>query len=182
MNIKQWSESCQCSSKMHSSWRRRMKLTHLFSMHLTVFWRFQGVEKGCIGNKWVNRWKCWRVFTSGDVWCARLWIRKYSHTVMYSSVSWALSYLALFSSFQVFLARIFKKRICKRIQFFCRVGFSSSRCCYVRRRCQPGKGGAKVSFSTVKDFGENSNWPFLLYLYFCIPYFKVIFENRFKLS
>ena len=102
MNIKQWSESCQCSSKIHSYLRRRMKLTHLFSMHLTVFWRFQGVEKGCIGNKWVNRWKCWRVFTSGDVWCARLWIRKHSHTIMYSSVSWALSYLALFFSFQVF--------------------------------------------------------------------------------
>ena len=39
-------------------------LTHLFPMHplnplrtsesLTVFWCFRGVEKGCIGNKWVN--------------------------------------------------------------------------------------------------------------------------------
>ena len=34
-------------------------LTHLFPMHpfsthLTVFWCFQGVEKGCIGNKWLN--------------------------------------------------------------------------------------------------------------------------------
>ena len=24
------------------------------SENLKVFWRFQGVEKGCIGNKWVN--------------------------------------------------------------------------------------------------------------------------------
>ena len=23
-------------------------------MHLKVFWRFGGLEKGCIGNKWVN--------------------------------------------------------------------------------------------------------------------------------
>ena len=40
-------------------------LTHSFSMHhfstlwkhpknLTVFWCFQGVEKGCTGNEWVN--------------------------------------------------------------------------------------------------------------------------------
>ena len=27
------------------------------SENLTVFWCFQGVEKGCIGNKWV-KWKC----------------------------------------------------------------------------------------------------------------------------
>ena len=43
-----------------------LKLIHLFPMHpfssplkisenLTVFWCFQGVEKGCIRNKWVNR-------------------------------------------------------------------------------------------------------------------------------
>ena len=42
-----------------------ISLTHLFRMHsistplkhlknLTVFWCFQGVEKGCIGNKWIN--------------------------------------------------------------------------------------------------------------------------------
>ena len=24
------------------------------SKNLTVFWYFQGVEKGCIGNEWVN--------------------------------------------------------------------------------------------------------------------------------
>ena len=28
-------------------------------LNLTVFWRFQGVEKGCIGNKWV---KCFSTF------------------------------------------------------------------------------------------------------------------------
>ena len=27
------------------------------SENFTVFWCFQGVEKGCIGNKWV-KWKC----------------------------------------------------------------------------------------------------------------------------
>ena len=27
---------------------------HPFSTHLTVFWCFQRVEKGCIGNEWVN--------------------------------------------------------------------------------------------------------------------------------
>ena len=26
---------------------------HLFSMHLKVFWYFQGIEKGYTGNKWV---------------------------------------------------------------------------------------------------------------------------------
>ena len=41
-----------------------LRSTHLFSMHLfstlwkhqnlTVFWCFQGVEKGRIGNEWVN--------------------------------------------------------------------------------------------------------------------------------
>ena len=42
-----------------------ISLTHLFRMHsisttlkhlknLTVFWCFQGVEKGCIGNGWVK--------------------------------------------------------------------------------------------------------------------------------
>ena len=39
-------------------------LTHLFPKHpfsipwkhetVRVFWYFQGLEKGCIGNKWVN--------------------------------------------------------------------------------------------------------------------------------
>ena len=29
-------------------------LTHLFIYYLAVFWCFQGVEKGCIGNKWVE--------------------------------------------------------------------------------------------------------------------------------
>ena len=38
-------------------WKRQ--LTHLFPIHplsvyRKVFWYFQGVEKGCIGNKWVN--------------------------------------------------------------------------------------------------------------------------------
>ena len=28
-------------------------LTHLFPMHRKVFWCFQGIEKGCIGNEWV---------------------------------------------------------------------------------------------------------------------------------
>ena len=29
-------------------------LTHLLPMHRKVFWCFQGVEKGCIGNEWVK--------------------------------------------------------------------------------------------------------------------------------
>ena len=51
------------------NWRTRSwiqtPLTHLFRMHpfstplktsenLTIFWCFQGKEKRCIGNKWVN--------------------------------------------------------------------------------------------------------------------------------
>ena len=39
-------------------WNKNIQLTHSFPMHsfrnsLTVFWCFQGLEKGCIGNKWV---------------------------------------------------------------------------------------------------------------------------------
>ena len=42
-------------------WLTLDRLTHLFLMRLfstpmrTVFWCFQGVEKGRIGNKWVNK-------------------------------------------------------------------------------------------------------------------------------
>ena len=45
-----------------TKWLHDSHLTHLFQMHpfstpwkhATVFWCFQGVEKGCIENKWVN--------------------------------------------------------------------------------------------------------------------------------
>ena len=35
------------------------------SEHLTVFWCFQGVEKGCIGDKWVNLFKKWESIKIG---------------------------------------------------------------------------------------------------------------------
>ena len=33
----------------------RLGLTHSFPMHCKVFWCLQRVEKGCIGNEWVNQ-------------------------------------------------------------------------------------------------------------------------------
>ena len=39
------------SFPMHPSFLYPLKT----SKNLTVFWCFQGFEKGCIGNKWVNR-------------------------------------------------------------------------------------------------------------------------------
>ena len=46
----------------HYNFKNVSKLTHLFLMHLfstpenrKVFWSFQGVVIGCIGNKWVNQ-------------------------------------------------------------------------------------------------------------------------------
>ena len=53
-----WMKSLFASSLPHN-----VTLTHLFPMHpfstpfsthLTVFWCFQGVENGCIGNNWVK--------------------------------------------------------------------------------------------------------------------------------
>ena len=36
------------------------------SLSLTVFWFFQGVEKGCIGNEWVNKYE-WNTDIDDDI-------------------------------------------------------------------------------------------------------------------
>ena len=80
-------------------------LTHFFPMHplsnplktpenLAFFWRFQRIEKGCIGNEWVNEGKTFfcsmiywlnNLFTNYGCLC-QIWIWKYmSHVTLVCS-------------------------------------------------------------------------------------------------
>ena len=44
-------EFCQMSLKLDFAHNYAIRK---YLVHLTVFWCFQGVEKGCIGSEWVN--------------------------------------------------------------------------------------------------------------------------------
>ena len=47
---------CECYITLHNPFAPNAPLLYplKISENLTVFWCFQGVEKGCIGNKWVT--------------------------------------------------------------------------------------------------------------------------------
>ena len=78
--------------------RKTQTITHTFPMHpFSTPWFIQGVEKGCIGNEWVNsfyvtglaiyllketsRIKCVKM-------CIHIYIHTHTHTYMYIYLFW----------------------------------------------------------------------------------------------